>query len=84
MSVRFRVLIDGQPLGAARGVGVDDQGIGTVAEQRLHQLVRPPGPITDRIFEITCVDVGEPVDMPVGSSASRPVGPSLRAEDLGV
>jgi hypothetical protein len=26
------------------------------AEQRLHQLIRQPGPITDGIFEITFLD----------------------------
>src|SRR5918999_4902406 len=41
-SVRFRVLIDGQPAGAAHGLDVDDKGIGTVAEQRLYQLLRQP------------------------------------------
>ena len=35
ISVRFRVLIDGQPPGAAHGVDVDDQGNGTVSEHRL-------------------------------------------------
>jgi Thioredoxin like C-terminal domain len=55
-SVRFRVLIDGQPPGAARGVDVDGQGNGTATEQRLHQLVRQPGPITDRTFDITFLD----------------------------
>jgi thiol-disulfide isomerase/thioredoxin len=55
-SVRFRVLVDGQPPGAAHGVDVDEQGDGTVAEQRLHQLIRQPGPITDRTFEITFLD----------------------------
>src|SRR5215211_7927561 len=34
--VRFRVLIDGQPPGAAHGIDVDDQGDGTVSEQRLY------------------------------------------------
>ena len=57
-SVRFRVLIDGQPPGAAHGADVDDQGAGTVAEQRLHQLIRQPGSITDRTFEITFLDPG--------------------------
>jgi thiol-disulfide isomerase/thioredoxin len=52
-SVRFRVGIDGQPPGAAHGVDVDDHGNGTVTEPRLYQLVRQPGPITDRTFEIT-------------------------------
>ena len=44
-SVRFRVLIDGQPPGSAHGADVDDQGNGTVTGQRLHQLIRQPGPI---------------------------------------
>ena len=55
-SIRFRMLLDGQPPGAAHGVDVDDQGNGTVAEQRLYQLLRQPGPITDRTFEITFLD----------------------------
>ena len=54
--VRFRVQIDGQPPGAAHGADVDDQGHGTVTEQRLHQLIRQPAPITDRTFEITFLD----------------------------
>ncbi len=56
--VRFRVLLDGQPPGAAHGTDVDDQGNGTVTEPRLYQLVRQPGPITDRTFEITFLDPG--------------------------
>ncbi len=55
-SIRFRMLLDGQPPGAAHGVDVDDQGNGTVAEQRLYQLLRQTGPITDRTFEITFLD----------------------------
>jgi hypothetical protein len=50
--VRFRVLIDGQPPGAAHGLDVDEQGNGTVAGQRLYQLIRQSGPIADRQFEI--------------------------------
>ena len=57
-SVKFRVLIDGQPPGAAHGLDVDEQGIGTVTEQRLHQLVRQTGPIADRQFEIEFLDPG--------------------------
>jgi hypothetical protein len=56
--VRFRVLIDGQPPGAAHGIDVDDQGNGTVAEQRLYQLIRQPNPIVDRLFEIEFLDPG--------------------------
>jgi thiol-disulfide isomerase/thioredoxin len=57
-SVRFRVLIDGQAPGAAHGGDVDDQGNGTVSEQRLYQLIRQPGPITDRLFEIEFLSPG--------------------------
>ena len=51
-SVKFRVLIDGKPPGAARGVDVDEQGYGTVTEQRMYTLIRQPGPIADRQFDI--------------------------------
>jgi thiol-disulfide isomerase/thioredoxin len=57
-SVRFRVLIDGQPPGAAHGLDVDDQGYGTVTEQRLYQLIRQPKPIGDRQFDIEFLDSG--------------------------
>jgi len=57
-SVRFRVLIDGRPPGAAHGSDVDEQGNGTVSEQRLYQLIRQPKPIADRQFEIEFLDPG--------------------------
>jgi hypothetical protein len=57
-SVRFHVLIDGQPPGAAHGADVDDQGNGTVTEPRLYQLFRQPGPVSDRTFEITFPEPG--------------------------
>ncbi len=57
-SVRFRVLLDGRPPGAAHGIDVDDQGNGTVTEQRLYQLIRQPKPIADRQFEIEFLDSG--------------------------
>ena len=57
-SVRFRVLIDGQPPRTSHGIDVDDQGIGTVAEQRLYQLIRQEKPIADRLFEIEFLDPG--------------------------
>jgi thiol-disulfide isomerase/thioredoxin len=57
-SVRFRVLIDGQPPGAAHGLDVDQQGNGAVTEQRLYQLIRQPKPIVDRQFEIEFLDPG--------------------------
>jgi thiol-disulfide isomerase/thioredoxin len=57
-SVRFRVSIDGQPPGAAHGLDVDDGGNGTVAEQRLYQLIRQSRPIADRTFAIEFLDPG--------------------------
>jgi len=56
--VPFRVLIDGQPPGTAQGADLDGQGRGIVAQQRLYQLIRQHGPITDRTFEITFPDPG--------------------------
>jgi thiol-disulfide isomerase/thioredoxin len=56
--VRFRVLIDGQPPGAGHGADIDDQGNGTITEPRLYQLVRQPGPISERTFEVTFLDPG--------------------------
>jgi hypothetical protein len=56
--VRFRVLIDGKPPGAAHGVDVDADGNGTAGEQRLYQLIRQPGSVGDREFEIQFLDPG--------------------------
>jgi thiol-disulfide isomerase/thioredoxin len=56
--VRFRVRIDGEPPGAAHGADVDDQGDGTLTDPRLYQLIRQPGPVTERTFEITFLDPG--------------------------
>jgi thiol-disulfide isomerase/thioredoxin len=56
--VRFRVLLDGQPAVAVRGLDVDGRGEGTVTEQRLYQLIRQRQPISDRQFEIEFLDAG--------------------------
>ncbi|MGP7998948.1 MAG: redoxin domain-containing protein [Streptosporangiaceae bacterium] len=56
--VRFRVLLDGQPPGPDHGLDVDGQGTGTVTGQRLYQLIRQRGPVTERTFEITFLDPG--------------------------
>ena len=56
--VRFRVSIDGQAPGAAHGLDVDEGGNGRVVEQRLYQLIRQPGPIVDRQFQIEFSDPG--------------------------
>ena len=57
-SVRFRVHLDEQPPGAAHGTDVDDQGNGTLTQPRLYQLIRQPGLIAERTFEITFHDPG--------------------------
>jgi hypothetical protein len=57
-SVGFQVLVDGEAPGDARGGDVDEEGNGTVAEERLYQLIRQSGPITDRTFEITFLEAG--------------------------
>lgn len=56
--VRFRLRLDGRPPGAAHGLDVDEEGNGSVTGQRLYQLVRQPGPIADRRFEIEFLDAG--------------------------
>ena len=56
--VRCRVLIDGQSPGEAHGSDVDRDGNGMVIQQRVYQLIRQPGHITDRTFEITFADPG--------------------------
>jgi thiol-disulfide isomerase/thioredoxin len=57
-SVPFRVLVDGEPPGGAHGLDVDGQGHGTLTYQRLYQLVREPGAITDRTVEISFLEPG--------------------------
>jgi len=49
---RFRVLLDGEPPGAAHGDDVDERGEGTVTEPRLYQLIRQRGRVAERTFEI--------------------------------
>jgi hypothetical protein len=57
-AIRFRVLIDGKPPGASHGADADPQGLGLVNAQRLYQLIRQDGPVTDRQFEIEFSDPG--------------------------
>jgi hypothetical protein len=40
------------------GGDVDSEGHGTVTEPRLYQLIRQPGPVADRTFEISFADPG--------------------------
>jgi thiol-disulfide isomerase/thioredoxin len=52
-AVPFRVLVDGEPPGGAHGLDVDEDGHGTLVQPRLYQLIRQPGSVTDRTFEVT-------------------------------
>ena len=56
--VKVRVRIDGAPPGSAHGFDVDEKGDGTLSEPRMYQLIREPGPIADRSFEIEFIDSG--------------------------
>lgn len=56
--VRFRVTIDGKVPGGNHGLDIDANGIGTVTNQRLYQLVRQKGPVRERIFEIEFLSPG--------------------------
>ena len=85
-SVRFRVLIDGQPPGAAHGIDVDEQGNGTVTEQRLYQLIRQPEPIADRQFEIEFLDSGRGgfcIHVRLIASATMEVAKWIRLKTIG-
>jgi thiol-disulfide isomerase/thioredoxin len=57
-TVPFRVRVDGDPPGDAHGLDVDQEGNGSVTQQRLYQLVREPGRIEDRTFEIAFLEPG--------------------------
>jgi thiol-disulfide isomerase/thioredoxin len=57
-AVPFRVAVDGEAPGDSHGLDVDEEGNGTLVQPRLYQLVRAPGEITDRTFEITFLDAG--------------------------
>ncbi len=57
-TIRFLVKIDGKAPGASHGSDVAPGGEGAVTEQRLYQLVRQSGPITDHTFEIQFLDPG--------------------------
>jgi cytochrome c biogenesis protein CcdA/thiol-disulfide isomerase/thioredoxin len=56
--VRFKVTIDGHAPGANAGADVKADGSGVVTAERLYQLVRLKGDVTDRTFEIEFLDPG--------------------------
>jgi thiol-disulfide isomerase/thioredoxin len=57
-SVPFRVHLDGKAPGGAHGSDVDDQGNGTLDDQRLYQLIRQTGSVSERLVEIEFLDAG--------------------------
>jgi Thioredoxin like C-terminal domain len=57
-SVPLRVHLDGEAPTAANGFDVDEQGNGTLADQRLYQLIRQPDPIAERTVQIEFLDRG--------------------------
>jgi thiol-disulfide isomerase/thioredoxin len=56
--LRFVVRIDGLPPGNAHGVDTDKEGNGVVTGKGMYQLIRQPGPITDRLIEVEFPDAG--------------------------
>ena len=57
-SIPFRVFLDGQLANDAHGSDVDPDGSGMVSDQRAYQLIRQPGTIADRLFEVEFQDAG--------------------------
>ena len=57
-SIPFRVVLDGQLAKDERGSDVDPNGSGMVSDQRTYQLIRHPGAVADRRFEVEFLDAG--------------------------
>ena len=56
--VRFKVLLDGKPPAGDHGMDIDAEGVGTVREQRLYQLIRQKGTVDEHEFTIEFLDPG--------------------------
>ena len=56
--IPFRVVLDGESPGRARGADVDEAGNGVLRDGRLYQLLRQHGEIRERTAEITFLDEG--------------------------
>jgi cytochrome c biogenesis protein CcdA/thiol-disulfide isomerase/thioredoxin len=56
--VRFRVTLEGKPPGDDHGEDCDAQGLGTVTESRLYQLIRQKSSVQDRVFRIEFLTPG--------------------------
>jgi thiol-disulfide isomerase/thioredoxin len=57
-SIPFRVFLDGELAKDAHGSDVDPDAGGMVSDQRTYQLIRQPGGIADRLFEVEFLDAG--------------------------
>jgi thiol-disulfide isomerase/thioredoxin len=57
-SIPFRVFLDGQLAKDAHGSDVDPDGSGMVTDQRTYQLIRQPGAVAGRRFEVEFLDAG--------------------------
>jgi thiol-disulfide isomerase/thioredoxin len=57
-TIPFRVFLDDQLANDAHGSDVGRDGSGMVSDQRTYQLIRQPGPIADRLFEVEFQDAG--------------------------
>jgi cytochrome c biogenesis protein CcdA/thiol-disulfide isomerase/thioredoxin len=55
--VRFRVTLDGKAPGRDHGADTDENGLGTITDHRLYQLIRQ-GKAADRTFRIEFLDPG--------------------------
>jgi thiol-disulfide isomerase/thioredoxin len=57
-SIPFRVFLDGQLAKDPHGSDADPHGSATVHDQRTYQLIRQPGAVGDRLFEIEFLGAG--------------------------
>jgi hypothetical protein len=57
-SIPFRVFLDGELAKDAPGSDVDPEGSGVVSDQRTYQLIRQPGPVAERLFEVEFEEAG--------------------------
>lgn len=53
-----RVYLDGELAQSAHGSDVDPDGRGILTSQRTYQLIRQPGKVAERRFEIEFLDAG--------------------------
>jgi hypothetical protein len=56
--LRNKVTLDGGAPGADHGTDISASGYGEISEQRLYQLIRQRGDISDHTFRIEFLDEG--------------------------